>query len=245
MNILICDDMNEDSLRLRMIIEALRPNARIVIFNAGADVLESIDTGKMPCACFLDIIMPEMDGISLAERMREKGYKGHIVFLTNSKDYALESYKVKAFNYLLKPPEEKDVATVLAEIEAAIKLEDTAGLLIKNKLMSKFLLFKEISHIEVKGHKVYYRLTNGNEIEESARFTDILSRLQADRRFAQCHRSFVLNIDDVYKIQGNNAVMKSGKDFPGKKIPITRSYADFYDRYVEYLFGENKTGEKR
>ena len=235
MNILICDDINEDALQLKTIVDSLRPNSRIVIFNTGADVLEYIDTGKMPCACFLDIIMPEMNGITLAERMREKGYKGHIVFLTTSKDYALESYKVKAFSYLLKPPVENEVADILGELEASLKAMDTAGLLIETKTMSRFLLYKEISYIEVIDHKVHYRLINDDDIEESARFTDIVSKLQADRRFAQCHRSFLVNMDNVYKIQGNNVVMKSGNKFPGKNIPITRSYADFYDRYVEYI----------
>ena len=239
MNILICDDVNDDALRLKNIIKEINKNTHIVIFNTAEDALTFITERKshnqmvMPDICFLDILMPEIDGITLARMMRDNRYTGHIAFLTNTNDYAAESYRVRASSYLLKPPYKEDVEKILIELENERKIEDTKGLLIKTKTTTMFLMFKDISHIEVLGHKVYYRLIKGEEIVESARFVDIASNLLSDKRFAQCHRSFVVNMDDVYKIQNNLAIMKSGKN-----IPISRNYADFSDRYVEYLFKE-------
>jgi DNA-binding LytR/AlgR family response regulator len=213
-----------------------------MIFNTGVEVLAYICKSgecssisvrsaewpvKIPDVCFLDILMPEMDGVSLAEQLREKGYGGHIVFLTTTNDYAVQSYKVKAFSYLLKPPDKNEVIRVIRELENLPKIADTAGILVETKKLSKFLLYKDISYIEVMNHKVYYRLINGDEIEESARISDIAFRLKNDRRFAQCHRSFIVNMGDIYKLQSNNAVMNSGKN-----IPISRYYADFSNKYI-------------
>ena len=233
MNILICDDANEDALQLKSIIERIRKNAHISIFNNAQDTLAFITEGNSPDICFLDILMPEIDGIILAREMKEKGYTGHIVFFTNTNDYAAESYKVKASSYLLKPPDKKEVENLISELENKLAISDTNGVLIKSKNETMFVMFKNISHVEVIGHKVYYRLINGEEIIENARFFDIASNLLSDKRFAQCHRSFVVNMDDVYKIQNSFAVMKTRK-----KVPISRNYTDFSDRYVEYLFKE-------
>ena len=233
MTILICDDINDDALHLKSIISESWFNAHIIVFNSPADALVYAVSNERLDVCFLDIIMPEMDGVSLAEQMRQKGYTGHIVFLTSTNDYAAQSYKVKAFSYLLKSADKNEVARLMQELDISLRAADTAGLMVKTKKMSKFVLFKDISHIEVVNHKIYYRLTNGDEIEETARISEIAIRLQVDRRFAQCHRSFLVNMDDVYKIQGSNAVMNNGK-----KIPVSRYYSNFTNVYIEYLLGE-------
>ena len=235
MNILICDDSNEDALQLKDIIIDSRPNTHVSLLHDGMDVFEFFDSGILPDVCFLDIIMPKINGIDLAEKLRGKGYLGHIVFLTNSSDYAVQSYKVKAFSYLLKPAGKEEVAHLLDELETALKAADTGGIRVKTRNLFKFLLFKEISHAEVIGRTVVYRLTNGDEVKERARFLDITPVLLADSRFAQCHRSFVVNMDDVYKIENNNVVMNSGKN-----IPITKTYAEFYDKYSRYILGGDR-----
>jgi DNA-binding LytR/AlgR family response regulator len=176
--------------------------------------------------------MPGIDGISLAERMRKEGYGGPIVFLTASNDYAAQSYKVEAFSYLLKPPDEKEVAAILRKLKNMLEAADTAGLPVKTKQISKHILFKDISHIEVIRHNVYFRLIDGNEIQIAGVFSEIIPTLLADKRFARCHRSFVVNMDAISGIQGDVAIMKCGKN-----IPISRNYSEFKKLYQNRLFG--------
>ena len=231
MNIIICDDADNAALLLKKIIVFSVPNTSIKIFNNGADVLSFIRTGKVPDLCFLDIIMPGMDGISLAENMRKEGYYGPIVFLTTSNVYAVESYKVKAYSYLLKPPNEKEVEFLLQKLAEELKTADTGSIQIKTKSLSKYILFKEISHMEVVKHKVHFQLINGEEIIITAVFLEIIPKLLGDKRFAQCHRSFVVNMDDISHIQGNTVIMNCGK-----KIPISKKYADFKKLYINRDF---------
>ena len=57
----------------------------------------------------LDICMPGMNGIQCAKDIRQYDNLVKIIFLTSSTEYAVESYSVKAHNYLLKPTQKKDL----------------------------------------------------------------------------------------------------------------------------------------
>jgi len=231
MDILICDDVNDAALQLKKIIVFSIPDANIAVFNSAEGTLEFIRSGKTPDVCFLDIIMPEMDGITLAARMRKEGYGGHIIFLTTANDYAAQSYKVNAFSYLLKPPNKTDVVNILHKLENKLVADDSGGIPVKTKQMTKFVLFKDISHVEVIKHNVHFRQINGKEIVITAVFSEIIPKLLEDSRFARCHRSFVVNMDDIDYIQDDMAVMRSGKN-----IPISKSYLDLKQKYSSRLF---------
>jgi len=235
MNIIICDDRNEDALSLKQIILTALPDAQTEVFFTGQDTLDYIDSGKLPDVCFLDILMPEVDGIALAVKIREKGYDFPIIFMTTSNEYASQSYKVSAYSYLIKPPRQKEVSDVLEKLQSELESADKAGFMVEVKREKFFMRFANISHIEVIGHNLYYRLKNGEEIKEAGRFVDAASKLQEDARFAQCHRSFLINMDYVYKIQGNTVIMRCGRN-----IPISRSHARFCEKYIEYLLGKRK-----
>ena len=232
MNILICDDIKDEALKLEKAVKNSGFKANIALFEKGSDVLDYIKTGAKIDVCFLDIIMPEMDGIELARHMRcTANYNGKIIFLTTSKDYGPESYQVKAFSYLLKPYTKKDIENILHEIQEIKKSEDKAGLPVTTRNMSKFLFFHEISYIEVMRNIVYFHLLNGEDIGITATLKEVLPQL--DGRFTQCHRSFMVNLDAITQVHGKEIILKCGS-----KLPIARNNRDFNEKYFRRLFGE-------
>ncbi|MCL2233004.1 MAG: LytTR family DNA-binding domain-containing protein [Treponema sp.] len=242
-NILICDDMYNDALQLQQAIEASGIEADCCYFDRGADALSHIKTGAKADLCFLDIIMPEMTGIELARQIRKmetaEGAKAReIVFLTTSNDFASESFEVKAFSYLLKPPNPDKVAHILTEITNLEKRSDKAGIPITTKTMTKFLYFREVSYIEVINNKVHFRLVDGGEVALVSTLGAMMPQLLADKRFARCHRSYVVNMNDINRILDNIVLLNSGK-----QIPISRTYADFCDNYIEYLISRGGKGD--
>jgi len=98
------------------------------------------------------------------------------------------------------------------------------------------LLFRDISHIEVIGHYVYFRLLDGSEIEVKAALTEFLPTLMEDKRFAQCHRSYIVNMNAVSVIHNREVFMECGM-----KAPISRSYMGFGRQYSEWVFGKTIT----
>ena len=235
MDILICDDKHDDGQRLQEAIRVSGIEARCCYFDKGADALSHIETGAKADVCFLDIIMPEMTGIELARHIRRMESSGgakarEIVFLTTSNEYASESFEVDAFSYLLKPPEPQKVAVVLQEIARAKKEKDNSGIPISTKTMTRFLYFRDISFMEVINYKVHLHLVDGSSIAVVSSLAALLSQITTDRRFAQCHRSYVVNMNDINRIVNNNVLMYSGR-----QIPISRTHTDFCDNYIEYL----------
>ena len=236
MNILICDDLTDAVVQLSKIISLSFPDADIRAFNNAAEALAFFRSGKIPDICFLDIIMPEMDGILLAEKMREEGYRGQIVFLTLSNDFAAQSYRVEAFSYLLKPPNSQEVIAILQKAERALKDSDTMGIQVKTRQMTRFILYRDISHVEVMNQKLFFRMMDGTEVEIWSSLSEIALKLIGEGennsgRFAQCHNSFLVNMDNVSYIQGNTVIMKDGK-----KIPITKKFAAFKKLYEKWAF---------
>ena len=243
MNILICDDMRDDALKLENAVKSAGFTANFIIFEKGADVLDFIkkdapSRGEITRAnidvCFLDIIMPKMNGIELAAKMRSAGFKGKIVFLTSSGDYGVESYQVKAYFYLLKPVNTEDVAKLLNEIKNTEPDKDTAGIKVETRNITRFIYFYEISYVEVINKNVFFRLLDGSEVVLFASLSEIMPQLTADERFAQCHRSFIVNLDAISYIHGKEIILRCGR-----KAPISRSYKNFSDLYFKRGIGND------
>jgi DNA-binding LytR/AlgR family response regulator len=235
MNVLICDDQKYEVERLVALLGTSGFDVRISAFIKGQEVLDYIHTGPLVDVCFLDIIMPEMDGIELAEKLRKVRFSGEIVFLTSSNDYARQSYSVKAFDYLIKPPTPQSVKRLLAALENAHKNADRKGLTIKIQGDVSFILFRDISHAEVIDHNVYIRLCGGTELKVYTTFAELAAELLSDSRFVQCHRSYIVNVSDIKTVSNQDVIMQNGA-----KIPVSRGYSHVKETMMEWMYGGGK-----
>ncbi|MCB6962565.1 response regulator, partial [[Eubacterium] rectale] len=74
-------------------------------------------------AIFLDINIPSLDGMLLAGSISKFAHKPYIIFTTAYKEHAVQAFELEAFDYILKPYEEKRIAAMLKRLEAAYKRE--------------------------------------------------------------------------------------------------------------------------
>ena len=93
--------------------------AKIRSFSSGKCILEQEENASD--IYILDIIMPDMNGIELVQALRRKNPEAYIIFLTTSKDYALESYSVKALSYLIKPAKKEKITAELSDCFSHIR----------------------------------------------------------------------------------------------------------------------------
>lgn len=198
-------------------------------------MLDYLCTGAVVEVCILDIVMPEMSGIELAQELRKNSFSGEIVFFSTSKEYGPEIYRVKAFDYLLKPPTPNSVREMLDNIENSRMNTDTNGIMAKTKSVVRFLRFRDIAYAEVINHKIYYRLTNGDSVEVSATFGEVAPELLRDERFVQCHNSYIVNMDSILYVTGRDISMRNGV-----KIPISKSYNGVKSILYQRKFGGKK-----
>lgn len=235
MNILICDDRIDEAKDLTDLLHDSDVNVNTTVFHNGHDALDYFHTGAVVDVCILDIIMPKMSGIALAEKLRADGFTGEIIFLSTSNDYAWQSYQVKAFSYLLKPPAPENINHILKELEHVQKSGDTNSILLKTVGITKSVPLRHISHVEVIQHKVHFRLTDGSVFDVSTTFGKIAPELLNDPRFVQCHRSYIVNLDDITEISEKEITMSKGI-----RIPLTRSYREVRNTFFKWKFERNR-----
>ncbi len=106
MRIAICDDNPEELARLVSLLETYRRETeRCFIYqsySSGIALLDDIRRGSFDLV-LLDILMPHLDGMGIAREIRTFDDHLKIAFLTSSPEYAVQSYEVEAFSYLVKP----------------------------------------------------------------------------------------------------------------------------------------------
>ncbi|SEW42949.1 response regulator [[Clostridium] fimetarium] len=94
------------------------------LFSNPCEALQKIDLLK-PDVLFLDIEMPEINGLELAERAQAEGYDGEVVFITAYNQYAIEAFTVNALDYLLKPVLEKDLERTVLRLQKRLNRTGT------------------------------------------------------------------------------------------------------------------------
>ena len=225
MNIVICDDIPSEAAKLSAVLKGLGHSP--AAFTSSADALGHIRSGAAADVCVLDIIMPGMNGIELAARLRKDGFTGEIIFLSNSDQYGPQTYGVKAFNYLLKPVSPASFKRVLNEIKAAREKTDNGGITLKISGTARFVLFRNILFAEVVRNNVTFRFAGGGSMEIRSPLSEIAPRLLCDDRFIRCHRSYIVNMDAISSIVGREITMCCGT-----KIPVSKTYADVKRKYI-------------
>lgn len=82
-------------------------------FTTGNDLLAAVEAGASFDIYILDILLPGMRGTEVAERLRERGDQGKIIYLTSSSVFEKQSDEVHVFDYLIKPIQPEQLYNVL------------------------------------------------------------------------------------------------------------------------------------
>ena len=118
LNAIIVDDEKPAIEVLKLLLEK---NGQICVaasFMSAIQALSAVQNLK-PDVAFLDIEMPEMSGLELAEKMIEADNDMEIVFVTAYNKYALEAFRVNAIDYILKPLSSENIAQTVARLKKA------------------------------------------------------------------------------------------------------------------------------
>ncbi|MBR9919792.1 MAG: response regulator transcription factor [Bacteroidetes bacterium] len=173
---------------------------------------------------FLDIDMPELNGLKLAGMLSE-GIQ--LVFTTAHSEYALESYEFEATDYLLKPFDFKrfEKAVERARNRKPLQKADaTSFLFVKTGKGKVRLNHSDIQWIEGDGNYVRYQLKEGHELVRAS-VRETLKTLP-EELFIQVHRSYIVGIQWIDKIESNSIYIG------GKQIPISSTYKTDLDSHL-------------
>ena len=200
--IAICEDTPQDSLALKDLLIELVPHANISLFSSGEAFLAT-DPANQFNLVFLDIYMADMTGIDTAQALRQQDKAVCIVFTTTSVDHALEGYRVRAMQYLIKPVQKDDVAEILSVCCPIPSAPDNGGgsLSFATNGQKYHLPLADILYVEARGKQSHIHTLDG--IVETQTPIGELALLLSDPYFIRCHRSYIVNLAYVAKLDGD------------------------------------------
>jgi DNA-binding LytR/AlgR family response regulator len=227
MKIAICDDeslcrahvldLANDYMEERKDVDVL-----FDVFSSPTALLDATRKGKEYDIYVLDIIMPDVNGIELGRALRENGAEGKIIYLTSSKEYALDSFKVRAFDYLLKPVDKETFFRVIDEAINSIHIKRDKCMIIKTREGSARAAFDSILYASQANRALFLRLTESKALESTTLrcpFSEAVAELLADKRFAQCGVSTVVNLHHITSVENEGIIFDSGERmFLNKRI---------------------------
>jgi len=213
MKIAICDDesrcLNDAIAAAEEYVKKVDKSIAFDAFSHPEDLLDACQKQGGYDIYILDVIMPDMNGIQLGEKIRELGLDGKIIYLTSSEEYSLDAFRVKAFDYLIKPLQKEAFFKAVDEAAEQIAQKKEKFLLVKSKERSIKLSYDSIVYAELTKRAVHYYLTKGRTVEGvtlRVPFTEACAELLADKRFYLCRQSMLLNLDYVTEVE-NEAVI--------------------------------------
>jgi len=238
--------VDDEPIARSRVVSLLKHEADIEVigeYSSGQQALSAIEA-LSPDLLFLDIQMPEMDGLDLARTLKVSGMPA-VVFVTAYDEYALKAFEVHALDYLLKPFSAERFRSALGHAREHVsnrrKIDDTqirpsaAGaapesqaqrsrLMIKASGRIHFVRMADVDWCEASGN--YVRVHVGTQ-EHLVR--DTMSHLESQldpNQFVRIHRSTIVNVDRIQEMHssfnGEYVVLLRN----GTRLTLSRGYRD-------------------
>lgn len=179
----------------------------------------------------LDIIMPGFTGMQAAHEIRKFNEEIKIIFLTSSKEFAIESYSVGAYYYLLKPVLNEKLFSVLDKVVSEITSKQESCVIYTHMGIVN-IPFAKIECLEVYNKHLVFHLSDGSTKETRGALSDYENIFLDRKEFLKIHRSYILNMDYIHSIEAGEIVTYSGKRFPVSRLVAK----DIKEHYMNYIF---------
>lgn len=233
--IAICDDNIDELSNMVQLIDLYRTtknfSCEYAVFPNGFELISALEKGKMFDIYCLDIIMPGFMGIDVAKEIRKFDRTAPIIFFTSSPEFALESYSVRAVNYVLKPVTKEKLFFTLDEVLEQIKgKKDEDAIVVKSHEGIQKILISNLLFVEAMGRNVLYHMPSGKVIECTESFSSVWDNLQKFGLFIKPHRSYIVNMQYIDTIENHQISLQNLKFVPvaqGKSKEIKQLYLNY------------------
>lgn len=234
MKVIIVEDEFLAQQELTWLIQQHSQMEIVGTFDDGLDVLRYLQHNKVD-AIFLDINIPSLDGVLLAQNISQFAHKPFIIFITAWKEHAVEAFELEAFDYILKPYQETRIVSMLQKLEAAWQQQqssvvggspsaprenDTINLVKDERIIVTPI--SDIYYAEAH-EKMTFVYTRRESYVMPMNITEFCSKLPSSH-FFRCHRSFCVNLNKIREIEPwfNNTYILRLRDLEFQ-VPVSRS----------------------
>lgn len=238
MKIAICDDDKGELLKIHQFVDEFSScyfsENKIAVhnFQSSMELIAQLESGVIFDIFLLDVIMPGINGMELAADIRSIDQVAKIIFLTSSHEFAVDSYSVGAFNYLLKPIQKDKLFSVLEKASSSILSEMKKCILVKTQSGMAKILMHEIIYVDVIGRDIFFHQINGIVTKGVSTISQVEALLLPDKRFVKPHRSYIVNLDYIKNLSQEGFTTTSSNF-----IPVSRNvFKNVKQAYINYSF---------
>lgn len=235
MNCLIIDDERPSREELRFFIENHSKIKIVKEFENSIQALKYMQNNNQVDLIFLDINMPNLDGMELARIINHFKNKPEIVFVSAHREYAHDAFEVEAFDYLLKPYAADRIIKLLLKLEKkSDNYIDHAKYHNENKIVltngEKILVLRmdEIAFVKANERKTEVYFNSNGKFNANIKFSELEEKMNSNN-FFKSHRSYLVNLDKIKEIDiwFNNTYLLT-MDNIIEKVPVSRSYVQAF-----------------
>lgn len=231
MRIAICDDVKFYRDKIKGYLEEYKkiyPEINIMEFNSGEGLIKAYDNEETFDFLFLDIHMKDIDGVETARKIREKDEHIIIFFITSYVNYVSDTFRVGAFQFLIKPIKKSDFKK---DFDRAIELYrlNYSKYIVKYKGTTTNLEIRNIVYIE--GYNRHLYIFDGvNKHECVGKLKDEEKKLSV-YGFVRCHQGYLVNMNYIKSIDKTSIILKNEDSIPVSRR--LRPYVmDSFNRYI-------------
>ncbi|WP_026167181.1 LytR/AlgR family response regulator transcription factor [Balneola vulgaris] len=199
------------------------------------EILEENDIDLIFC----DIQMPNLSGMEFSKTIVND--KAKIIFTTAFEEFALESYKVNAIDYLVKPISYSEFFSALNKAKKQIRNTPIQGhtanynddyIFVKSDYKLIKIELKDLMYVEgLKDYLKFYTVNSEKPILSLKSMKSLEEELP-NKYFMRVHRSFIVNLKKVTTIERNHII------FGKKNIPVSEKYKENFQMFIDSNFSK-------
>jgi len=234
-SIAVCDDELQELERadnLLKIYACEHPQYEIKVhsFSAPIELLAYVERQGGFDVLLIDVYMPGILGTDAARELRNMGDNCQLIFLTTSRDHAVDAFSLNAAHYLVKPYSKKEFSAALDKTVENLSKKDAAFITVKTTEGIRRIELNKFVYSEADNHLQRIYTSDGRTISTRKSSIELFELLEEEPRFNRCGSTYLINMDYIVELSYQEVVFSTGA-----KIPIpSRKYAEFKKLYMDY-----------
>lgn len=234
--IAICDDEEQELEKVEHMLQTfdrLPETFTVNRFTDAGDLLSEVKTNAyQPDIILLDIYMPDATGIETAKKLRDMGNTGSVIFVTSSKEHALDAFGVSACGYLVKPICEKALFDAVERAIESLAAKQRRYVFMETQEHVRRIALSDIIYCEAQRKTQYVYLRGGESVLLHMTMAKLCETLCGYREFTKIGVSYIVNLEHIERLGTQMLYLDNGTE-----IYLPRgSYRSLREKYFDYYF---------
>ncbi|GAA6490628.1 MAG TPA: LytTR family DNA-binding domain-containing protein [Candidatus Bariatricus faecipullorum] len=224
MKIAVVDDDQRMRERLPGFLGRIPGVGEVRCFGSGEAFLDALKLEEKPDVVLADIEMEEkeMDGIRLGQIIRKTCPEIRLIYLTAHPEYAMESYTLDAYQYVLKDQMEERLPRILGKIARKLEEEEQQYRITGNSSHQEKVYYRDILVISKEKAGKYVQFVTKNQTYRERTSLEAVIRKLDESRFIQAERGILVNVEHIQKLDGAEICLDDGERIKISRIRLNR-----------------------